>query len=351
MKVLYHIPSMDSIYAHRTIYHGYRNAFTDLGHEFRPLTADDNLLAVLESFRPELFITASHYYYRRYLDMAVLRRFRQEGLFVVVKIDFWTSPISSARINEARSMKDDAGLVALIANGDFGDAFVHALEQDDERMDGFSRATGRKFHTVPLAADKTLLSPDFDQRFRADISFVGTFLPEKREFFVRHVFPLGAEYDLRIYGQDWTAWDRATGWLQRAGQFVNLKPLARLRKPKLDLRDEARIYASSTVSINVHERFQLRYGGDCNERTFKIPLCGGFEVVDDVACIRRYFVAGREMVVARDEVEWVELVRYYLRNPSERLAIVEAGRQRVLRDHTYHNRVDRIVAIMKEGET
>lgn len=349
MKVLYHMPSLDAINAHRTIYHGYRNAFLDLGHEFRPFTADDELADTLEEFRPDIFITASHHYYRRQLEPAALRRFRDEGLFVIVKVDFWTSPISASRINEAGSIKDDKELVASIASGDLGDAFIHTVEQDDARMDGFERTTGRRFHTVPLAADKTLLEPRQDERFRADISFVGSSLPEKRDFFGAHVFPLGREYALRVYGQDWTAWDRAMGWVQRAGQYFNLKPLARVRRPKLALEDEARIYASSTVSINVHERYQLKYGGDCNERTFKIPLWGGFEVVDDVACIRRYFSAGNEMIVARDAAEWVEMVRHYLRHPQERLPIIEAGRARVLRDHTYHNRVASLVAIRKEA--
>ena len=349
MKVLYQIPSLDSIYAHRTIYHGFRNAFIELGHEFRPFTADDNLAGVLEDYRPDLFITASHHYYRKYLDFGLLRRYRQEGLFVLVKIDFWNSPLSAMRINEARSLKDDKRLLDLIAGDAMGDAFFHVVEQDDPRMDGFTKTTGHKYHTIPLAADKTLLKPDYDKKFVADISYIGSNLPDKRAFFKNCVFPFGREYDLRIYGQDWTRRDRALGWVQRAGQYFNIKPLATIRKPKLALEDEARIYASSAVSINVHEEYQRTYGGDCNERTFKIPLCGGFEVVDNVACIKRYFESGKELVIAENSGEWVKAVQHYLRHPEERQPIIEAGRRRVLRDHTYHNRAEQIMAIKNGG--
>jgi len=350
MRVLYHIPSLDSIYAHRTIYHGFKNAFIDLGHEFRPFTADNNLADLLESYRPDLFITATHHYYRKYLDFDLLRRHREEGLFVIVKIDFWNSPMSAIRINEARSLKDDKKLLELIANSTMGDAFFHVVDQDDLRMDGFTKTTGHKYHTIPLAADKTLLKPDYDKKFAADISYVGSNLPDKREFFKSYVYPLGGKYDLRIYGQDWTQWDRALGWVQRAGQYFNIKRLAKIRKPKLTLEDEARIYASSTVSINVHEEYQRVYGGDCNERTFKIPLCGGFEVVDNVACIKRYFDSDKEMVIAENPGEWMEKVQYYLKHPEERHSIIEAGRRRVLRDHTYHNRAEQMIAIKNGGD-
>lgn len=345
MRVLYHVPSLDSIYAHRTIYHGFRNAFLDLGHEFRPFTADDDLASVLEAYRPELFITASHPYYRRYLDFALLERFRREGLFVLAKIDFWSSPISGLRINEARSLKDDSKLVALIARGTLADAFFHVVEQGDPRMEGFTRTTGHPYHTIPLAADKITLKAEYDARFEADISYIGSALPEKREFFSRHVQPLATGHRLRIYGQDWTAWDRALGWIQRAGQYFHIKPLARIRRPKLALEDEARIYASSVVSINVHEKYQCEFGGDCNERTFKIPLCGGFEVVDNVACIRKYFSAGQEIAIADTPAQWTEMVRHYVAHPEERAPIVEAGRARALREHTYHNRAQQMIAI------
>lgn len=345
MKILYHIPSLDSIYAHRTIFHGFNNAFIDMGHEFRSFTADDNLADVLETYRPDIFITASHHYYRKYLDFELLRSFRREGLFVLVKVDFWNSPISALRINEARALKDDKSALELIASGAMGDAFFHVLEQNDPRMDGFEKNTGQKCHTIPLAADKTLLRPMYDERFSADISYIGSNLPDKRKFFKQYVFPLRGKHDLKVYGQDWSHADRALGWVQRVGQYFNFKPMARIRKPKLALEDEAKIYTSSTIAINVHEEYQRLYGGDCNERTFKIPLCGGFEVVDNVACIKRYFDCGKEMIVAENAEEWVELVRYYLKNPEKRYPIIEAGQQRVLRDHTYHNRAEQIIAI------
>lgn len=348
MKILYHIPSLYSIYAQRTIYNGFRNAFIGLGHEFKPLTSNDDSGKIFAQFRPDLFITSTHFWYRKYLDFNILKRYRQKGMFTLVKIDFWQSPIAN-RINEAPSLKNDKVAVDLMRRDMFGDAYFHVVEANDSRMEGFGEGTGCSYHTIPLAADAMLPQTIHDPLFVSDISYVGTNLPDKRDFFEKNVFPLRAQYNIQLYGQDWTALDRSLGWIQRVGQYFNVPGLRSLRKPKLQLEDEAKIYASSTISINVHEEYQRRYGGDCNERTFKIPLCGGFQVVDNVACIRRYFKPNIEMVVADSDEDWLEKVHYYLKNPDERFSIIEAGRQRVLQEHTYHHRVRQMLLVRQQA--
>ena len=38
----------------------------------------------------------------------------------------------------------------------------------------------------------------------------------------RHVLPLKAKYDVKLYGSDWTAADRLLGYVQKFGQFFNV---------------------------------------------------------------------------------------------------------------------------------
>jgi spore maturation protein CgeB len=86
-------------------------------------------------------------------------------------------------------------------------------------------------------------------------------------------------------------------------------------------------------------------GGDVNERFFKIPAFGGFQICDDVSCIGDYFQIDTEIVVATDTADWYEKIKYYIAHPVERQAIVDAGRVRALRDHTYHSRAQQILDI------
>lgn len=345
MRVIYHIPSLDTIYAGRTIYAGYRHACEDLGHTFMPFTASDNQQEIFDRFQPDILITSLNNYNLKYLDIAGIEKQRKKGMKVFVNTPFWNSPLSKLRINEAPGLSENKEYVELIQSGKFGDAYYNICEPEDARMDGFERATGYKHHTILLAADKNLHFPEYSEKFKADISYIGTYLPEKREFIRSHVFPLRDKYDVRLYGQDWTVGDRIKGFTQKVGQYFNIPYVRSLQKPKLQLEDERRIYASSLVSINIHEDYQKKFRGDCNERTFKVPACGGFEITDDVACIRKYFKEDEEIVIAKDRDDWFQKIDYYIKNPEKRLPIIEAGRKRVLEEHTYHNRVEQMISI------
>lgn len=348
LKILFQNLSINTVYAGRTIYNGYRNAFLDMGHEFKTLTADDNMGKVLEEFKPDIFFTGLSSFSLKYLDLDVLQKYRKKGLKVFVNVPAWRSSMSRLRINECPGLKNSPGYVELIRSGKFGDVYYNSVEADDERIKGFEEGTGAKYHTIPLAADKTLLEYMPDNNFTSDIAYIGTNLPEKRDFFRERVAPLSKKYDVKLYGQDWTAFDRGLGWIQRFGQYFNIHTLSGIRKPKLALTDEAKIYSSSKISINVHEDYQKRCGGDCNERTFKIPLCGGFEITDDVKCVGQYFVDGQEMIIAKNKDDWFNKIEYYIKNPEKRIPIIEAGMKKVLKEHTYHNRVNQIINIYNE---
>jgi hypothetical protein len=348
MKIVYQIPFLGTLNAYRTIYNGFKNAFEDLGHEFHPYTSDDNLERLLEQINPDIFMTQTHFYYQKDLDFKILQKHRDKGMKVFVKIDFWDTPISGNRINEAKSLKDDTKTIQLIQDGIYGDAFYYVTEQGDKRMDGFSKTTGYEYYTIPLAVDSiTLKNPEKKDHFKADISFIGTYLAQKRDYFNEYVFPLKKNYNLKLYGQDWTKLDRSLGFVQKIGQYFNIPTIKSIRKPKLKLEDEGSIYASSTISINVHEDYQREFGGDCNERTFKIPFCNGFEITDDIACIHKYFKVGEEIIVAENKQDWFDKINYYIQNPDKRLEIIKKGKARVAKDHTYHNRVKDILNIYK----
>jgi len=337
---------LKTLSAGRTIYYGYKNAFEDLGHTFVPFTSEDDLEKLLEKSNPDIFFTSTHYYPQKFLDFKLLKKYRNKGMKTFVNTSFWNSPILKTRINEGISLKDDYSTVKLIKNGDYGDIFYNVVEPGDPRMEGFEASTGYKINTIPLAVDSiTLNNPKFNEQYKSDISFIGTYLPQKRDYFKKYVFPLRNKYDLKLYGQDWTFLDRSFGFIQKSAEYFNIPSLKHLRKPKLSLKDEGEIYRSSTVSINIHENYQREFGGDCNERTFKIPFCNGFEISDDVACIHKYFKVGEEIVLAENIDDWYNKIDYYIKNPEKRIEIIKKGKARVEKDHTYHNRVGKILEL------
>lgn len=345
MKILYFVPHLNTIYAGRTIYNAYKNAFIDLGHDFKFMTAKDDQEKLYKEFNPDILFTSLNQYIFNFLDLQLLNSQRKSGMKVFVNVPFWTSPFNSKRVNETSSLKDNVEWVNLIKSNEYGDVYFNSAERYDERMSGFEKETGYKHHTIPLAADKLAIFPDFSEKFKADISYIGTYLPEKREFIQTQVFPLKKQYSLKLYGQDWTLYDRLLGFTSKVGKYFNLPIIKDLQKPKLEIDDERKIYTSSNISINIHEDYQKKLGGDCNERTFKIPLAGGFEITDDVRCIREYFIDNEEIIIAKNKADWFEKIDYYMKNPDKKQKIIDAGRKKVLNEHTYHNRVQKLIEI------
>lgn len=341
LKIAYQINSLETVYAARFIYEGYKDAFIEKEHEFRPYTSSDNIEQFLDEFQPDIFISSLNSYNLKFLDLKVLKKHRERGMLFLNQIRPWKK---QSEQYGGSDLEHEHDLVRLIKNGLAGDVFFHWLEQDDPHMDGFERETGYGFETIILAANTKLFYPEYDEKYKADISYVGSFLSSKKTFMSEHFFPLMHKYNMKTYGSDWTLQSRLLGYIQKAGQYFNIQQLKGIRNMPLSFEDEHKVYTSSLISLNIHEDHQRKFGSDFNERTLKIMASGGFEICDDVAVLRKYFTP-EELVIAENKEDWFEKIDYYIRNPDERLPIIEAGRKKVLEEHTYLNRVDQIISI------
>lgn len=337
MRVVYHIPSTDSIYAGRFIYEGYKNAFIARGHEFATFSSGDSLRDLIDKFEPELFISSLNRHHLKYLDLEFMTKRRQDkSLVLAMQIPPWRQ---HSKQYQHTGLSTDKELCNLISRDRVGDIFFNWIERDDPCMEGFERTSGYQFHTVLLAADTSRFYPELDSKFECDICYVGSNLPDKKAFLEKHLLPLEKLYKVNKYGNDWTSGNRALGVIQKGAQYFNIPYLKGIRKLPLPLEDEHKLYSTAKISLNVHEDHQRVYGTDFNERTLKIIASGGFEICDNVKVLRKYF-SNDELVIANNTNEWFELIRHYINNPEERLRISQKGRDKVLQHHTYLNRVD-----------
>jgi spore maturation protein CgeB len=69
--------------------------------------------------------------------------------------------------------------------------------------------------------------------------------------------------------------------------------------------------------------------------------CTGY--TDELA---EMFEPDREVIVYRNEHELLDKVRFYLCHPELAQKVREAGRQRALRDHTYHRRFQQLFSAL-----
>jgi spore maturation protein CgeB len=129
------------------------------------------------------------------------------------------------------------------------------------------------------------------------------------------------------------------GW--EAAEGLNGFPIESWRADNITPTDAAKVYNLAKICPNVHHP-QTKRGG-MNTRTYEIIAAGGFELTDNVRGLEEHFEIGREILVYDSPEHFRELVDYYLSNPVERTDVIQRGRARVMRDHTYERRLQFIL--------
>jgi len=86
-----------------------------------------------------------------------------------------------------------------------------------------------------------------------------------------------------------------------------------------------------------------------SERLYIAVGCGAFYMCRHVEGIEDVLEPGKEIVTFHTEDEMIDMIKYYLRNDDLRMKIAEAGRQRVLREHTYEIRMRRLIKTIEDA--
>lgn len=135
-----------------------------------------------------------------------------------------------------------------------------------------------------------------------------------------------SDYDLRIYGnEDWPKLLRDS--LLQNRFLGSIDPVSELPSA----------FVSAKINLNIHS---IQCRGSLNQRDYNAPAAGGFLLSDWVPAAGRFFDPGAEAIYwsSLDDLRWK--IDYYLNEPQTKQRVVQKGRERVLRDHTYARRVE-----------
>ena len=206
--------------------------------------------------------------------------------------------------------------------------------QDGGFVADAARRTAGHVAYLPCAADPAVhaplaLSPAERDQLGAPVGFVGAGYRNRRIVF-RSVLDLG----LKIWGTEWGGAGQVEAAVQRAGARISTE-------------DCVRIFNATDVNLNLHSSTYVDgvdpRGDFVNPRTFEVAAAGAFQLVDRRTLLPSLLEPGREVATFADAAELRDLVRHYLAHPEERAAIAAAGRARVLAEHTYRHRMERIL--------
>lgn len=109
----------------------------------------------------------------------------------------------------------------------------------------------------------------------------------------------------------------------------------------------AQVYCASKVVVNVGRD---DYPTDVSLRFAEAMAAGAlFITVLPSEMSQLGFIDGVHFIGARSEAEIPGLVRYYLDHTAERNQIADAGREKVLREHTYDSRAEELIRAIERN--
>lgn len=82
-------------------------------------------------------------------------------------------------------------------------------------------------------------------------------------------------------------------------------------------------------------------------RIFKIIGAGGFCLLEDTKNIEDIFIPGKEIVVYKNKKECYDKIKYYLEHEDERKQIAKNGYERCIKEHTYTEKIKKLLNIIK----
>ncbi|MBD3167242.1 glycosyltransferase, partial [bacterium] len=208
------------------------------------------------------------------------------------------------------------------------DVFFHIQKGPYEEE--LQNAGARFTHYLPMAADPGIhrpmqLAQAERMEFGSDISHMGAGYYNRRHFFLGLL-----DYDFKIWGNEWDGSGALRKVLQRDGA-------------RLTTEETVKVFNATRININLHSSTYTQgvnpNGDFVNPRTFEIAAAGGFQLVDERRLLPEHFEVGRELATFRDLSTCRAAIDHYLAHPDEARSIAEAGRERVLREHTYVHRM------------
>ena len=186
---------------------------------------------------------------------------------------------------------------------------------------------------------KNITSEDI-KTFSTDVTFVGTLGSKpyylQRRYFLKRVTNEG--FNLKWWGpripRKLSTIPLIFGKIGRAygGKFIWGEDYAKVaRLSKIFLAFDAKPYIRKSMS----------------ERMYTAVGCGSFYMCQHVDGIEEVLEPGKEIVTFHSEQDMIDMIRYYLKNDGLRMKISEAGRRRVLKEHTYEIRIRQMLRIIE----
>lgn len=219
-------------------------------------------------------------------------------------------------INEPQSLTQ----WTLKQNPDF--VFGYGYKQDVEQYWGFWKTKHKiPVYGIPTAGDAVKYYKQLDPKFQCEIGYIGGRWPYKGKRINQWLLPVIRKFKSQVWG--WGGWDNVS---QYRGVIKD--------------GEDRKLFSTANICPSIVEQHTSDYGIDVPERTFKVPLCGGFTICDSIKGFLGRYVSADAFPMANNPKEYLELCQYYLKHNEKRQQLAAKQRQEILKDHTYFSRIN-----------
>jgi spore maturation protein CgeB len=194
---------------------------------------------------------------------------------------------------------------------------------------------GVKVHQEKGIKCKLLRNATDDKFFRPrskckilDFVFIGRNLPDRRNRFQEMIMPLIKKYRAKVhlFGYDWE----------------DLRNICSVHEP-IFWYQQPLIYSHAKISLHINRE---SWPG-VSTRVFDVMACKTFLLSNYTEEIAKLFENKRDIVIAKNGKEMLELAQYYLDNEIEREKIATNGYEKVINNHTFKQRAKQVYDVIR----
>lgn len=289
-----------------------------------PATSDDNVCQTVERARgADLIIKASGVgVFDEVLETAVLELKRRDNLIAFWDVD---APATLDRIER----NPDDPFRALIPRYDL----VLTYGGGDPVVQAYTRWGARRCVPIYNALDPYTHHPaPADDRFAADLAFLGNRLPDREERVEQFFWTVAQRLPDRRFvlgGNGWEDKPRPHN-VHYVGHVYT--------------RDHNAFNSTPQAVLNINRESMARYGFSPPTRVFEAAGAGACLFTDAWKGIQHFLEPDREVLVAASGGEVVAQLLEL--TPQRARQIGQAARQRVVSEHTYQHRVAQLEAVL-----
>lgn len=317
------------------------------GFEFQNHLSDEdaNILAALQALERQ----RSDFRFERFL----IRRDKRKDLFLKIKkfrpdfiLSFRGSFLPASYVYQMRKMRIPVGIwvvddpYRLQTHKDLVKPYNLVITQDSNSV-SYYQDQGKKVIHLPLAVNPDKYRPmKVDEKYKSDLCFVGSAFPIRIRYFDQ-LTPILLSNKTKIFGQ-W--WEKLKNYSKLKGCISN-KPIP----PE----EVIQYYNGAKIVLNIHRTNNDRQDNPRNiaaytpnNRTFEIAACRSFQLATWRRDLYDHF-SEDEMASFRNLRDLEDKIRYYLAHENERQNMAVKAYQRVLRTHTYQERLITLIEYLK----